>query len=1215
VHLSRFLLDAIFEDHALESIAKAAITADMAIRAEAQHALAAMGFFGSATEADVDKALDDVLRGLRAVEGLEEGMLVGHASKGFVSVEFARLVEEAVKAKLKAEARGLIKAKLVGKAAPRDEFDRFALNAAVAVEVALSLVYEALGQKWDAVARVSVVENYAHVFEKSPRGLKVLKRDVVHYLRYEAGEVAHGGARAEGVVVLVFLGGEKTIRVEVLAKSAAGPLPVRFEEVEWGGERWLRLAAAWINKPSKKKYIAQIEPGLRLEDKVNSRATGVEALGGLLVTDASGKWIKTPDPLLVKLFIGPFKEVKVKVAGVSLTEAGPVLQFRAVALDEGPFEKLFGDIAKRYGKGLWFIVGKAREMWRETVRKLYNDIKRIADESAEVGRREGVEAGRRTLVEGLRRLFEEGEREALNAGRGEEALTVAVAGRLTLGIVNSQWGWFSLLVGDGAVDIGSKTFGFSAKYTEVAEAVLRLLAVWAGAYGARTRVIGVRAAVYSSSEDATRVLGAVLTGEVLKYATALAKSWSGLAGSNAPKLISLLALAQLLGVAKGRWAVELWLAHKAATTLVEPEAAKALEGLFARVEGVDKVEWEERGVNIYFRLRDMEETMFRLYTNFANFHLYCDSCIDEVSARRVLEAVAEWLRPVVKQLGLAAEGREWPRWHKNALDLPASVGWPMFLKLWAVHKMSLRVEEDGRELLRVEVLDVGLDGSAKFRLWYHEWHKTRPHQPYVDVEITYKGEKQGFIGHFYANKAKGILREHMAEIAQLLRDMRVEGVSLVAHGKQLRFTGAFRDSVLARFGIKPELSPGEPPAVQHLGGLRFKVGDREVEFGPKAMGARREFYAEPKFLSRDEAVNFARSLRAIGVDAEVVGSEDVGYAVRLDSDAFFGLLAVTNAVPPGLTLLYCSNDLRLYASVEEVRMRYYFAVKSGGVWRAVNGLYKERDVQLFHVERDVLETVRIAVARALEQLAPEKLGLPAKVEEPKEERDKEGKVKGYYFHLYGPHFAPFLEYAADSVEAEPAEVRLEGKRIMIKAGGFETVVEFKLLKGNEADFLLAHDIGQTLALYKSLKEVGVPVEITPKGVKVDGEAMWALVVAAVEKTIEHGKLPAEVMPGLELLNVHNVGKLRMYVFRASDGGAQYYFAVKTEEGWRAAGGKYRKRNVQIYGEAVPIIAKAINAIYREMGMERRVEVRQMKDDTPYIRLTNVDLELLGLRRP
>jgi len=47
------------------------------------------------------------------------------------------------------------------------------------------------------------------------------------------------------------------------------------------------------------------------------------------------------------------------------------------------------------------------------------------------------------------------------------------------------------------------------------------------------------------------------------------------------------------------------------------------------------------------------------------------------------------------------------------------------------------------------------------------------------------------------------------------------------------------------------------------------------------------------------------------------------------------------------------------------------------------------------------------------------------------------------------------------------------------------------------------------------------------------------------------------------------------------------------------------------GEAARTVADTINALYREKGAERRVEVRQLKDGTPYIRLTNVDLELLG----
>jgi len=86
-------------------------------------------------------------------------------------------------------------------------------------------------------------------------------------------------------------------------------------------------------------------------------------------------------------------------------------------------------------------------------------------------------------------------------------------------------------------------------------------------------------------------------------------------------------------------------------------------------------------------------------------------------------------------------------------------------------------------------------------------------------------------------------------------------------------------------------------------------------------------------------------------------------------------------------------------------------------------------------------------------------------------------------------------------------------------------------------------VAQTLALYKSLKGVGVRVEITPEGVKVDAEALWALVATAVERGAS-GKLPAVVMSGVELLNVHSAGGVEMYIFRAE--GAHYYFTVKTE---------------------------------------------------------------------
>jgi len=254
---------------------------------------------------------------------------------------------------------------------------------------------------------------------------------------------------------------------------------------------------------------------------------------------------------------------------------------------------------------------------------------------------------------------------------------------------------------------------------------------------------------------------------------------------------------------------------------------------------------------------------------------------------------------------------------------------------------------------------------------------------------------------------------------------------------------------------------------------------------------------------------FTSSLKAVGVDARVIGSDAFGL-VRLDSDAFFGLLAAANAVPPGLTLLYRSeeDDFRVYAAVEGGRMRFYFAVKHKGVWRIVEGLYGEWYVELRRAEREVLEAVRGAVAKALERL-----GRPAEVKEPKEKRDEEGDVGTYRIRLYSLHITPFLEHTADGTKAEPADVRLEGRRIVVKAGDVENDVEFKLLKRGKVEHLIAADVVQTLALYKSLREVGVPVEITPAGVKVDSEALWSLIAVDVERDTP-SRLPTEVMPSV-----------------------------------------------------------------------------------------------------
>jgi len=270
---------------------------------------------------------------------------------------------------------------------------------------------------------------------------------------------------------------------------------------------------------------------------------------------------------------------------------------------------------------LWEVVRKAKSMWLGTMYKVHHDINRVAEEAAKVGSKEGVEAGRRTLVEGLRHLFEEREQEAFNADRREEALAIAVASHLLLGIVNSPREWLSLLVGDGVIDVAA---GRWASQPNTPRWLRQSFASWPCGLARIKRKLRVKengVAVFASAKDMAKVLRALLVSDVLEYGTALAKSWSGLAGPNAPRLILLLALAQLLGVVEGKWAVELWLAHKVATTPTPLEVFKVLEDLFTRLKGVDKVEWSERGVSVYFRLQGVEgvsrAVTLRLYTNLA----------------------------------------------------------------------------------------------------------------------------------------------------------------------------------------------------------------------------------------------------------------------------------------------------------------------------------------------------------------------------------------------------------------------------------------------------------------------------------------------------------------------------------------------------------------------------------------------------------------------
>jgi len=1243
--LSKVLLHTALEDHAPTSNTRAATTTVVTIRSVAQSTpvavnaaqfakLAAGGFFGvAAVRVNKRTALKELRKAVEKVRELDA--LAAKHSPLFGEWKPPEGAREAGKA-LIAKAVAYVRHKGLDKGAegkfvkvtatPRGDeatesravtFDALGDEkvARAAGEAALAIwrVVEEAGivvRPVVAIASRALVEvekrlaeepNWERLVEvgladdEFKRAFNVAGRPL--YFVYSVGDVEFGAVRARGVRAVAFVSGAKTLRIEVLAEGVEG---LAAERVKALGGEWLRLATFQIETET---GVVQLVPRVEVSASVEVEPALAKQLSALVLTDAGkgGRYLGSPDPALHLFYALAVGEAEVRAARVVFTVVGPTLQLESRAPPER-VNWLYKEVRRELEKlGVKVEVWKHRRMAKsvavEIIGEYAGEVMRIAREAR------SVEEPRARLVELFDRVMREAAEEYWRTGSKEalrRAVGAIVAKRFFAENVDDPVWWALLLLGDGIVNVRNHIIGFAAKPAEAAEAVMyvfaRVMGVPLEVKREGEKAILSREASRAAVEKLFRQLKDARMGSVHQLLAAVADWWLrvGTGGSRPPKLISLLTSRELVSGEVGKW-LKAWLSYETAVTPVTEVVEHWLNGVYRvfvkppRDTLIDAVSFY-----VYF---EHDGKRFKLHTDFSVFRLSCESCGE--GAKGVLATVA-------KALGVEL------RWEGNALDLPADVGWAILLRLWHKYDMSLPIVKGGKELLRVEVLEARADGTAKFRLWYHEWQEIRPDRPYVDIELTYKGKGIGFRDLVSANAAEGILKKHLAEIAELLRNKGVEGVAYYEYEKSvyLQFTGAFRDSVLARLGIRPELPPGEPAEVRYLGGLKFRVSGREMEFREKAMGARREFYAELKFSTREEAERLVSSLRAIGVDARVVGSEEVGYMVRLDSDSFFGLLAATNAAPPGLTPLYRSKegDFRVYAAMEGGRMRFYFAVRHEGVWRAVEGLYDERGkaVELWRKEREVLEAVRDAVTKALE-----KLGRSAEVGEPKEERDKEGKVVGYSLRLYGPHVTPFLEHAAEHVEAGPADVRLEGRRIVVRAGGVETALEFKLLKLHKAEHLTATDVVQTLALYKSLKEVGVPVEITPKGVRVDGEAMWALVAAAVEGGAPSG-LPAEVMPGVELLKIYSASGMRIYTFRVSEEGIHYYFAVKTEQGWRAAGGKYVERQVQIAGETARTVAEAIFAIYSEMKVERRIEVKQLKDGTPYIRLTNVDLELLGL---
>jgi len=716
------------------------------------------------------------------------------------------------------------------------------------------------------------------------------------YFVYSVGVVEFGAVRARGVRAVAFMGGKKTLRIEVLAEGVEGLAKV--EKVRTLGREWVRLATFEMEAES---GLVQLIPRVEISAQVKVDVKEAERralawLAALALTDAEkgGERLGSPDPMLHLLYTLAVGEAVVRVKRVMFTETGPTLQLETKASAKR-VNWLYEDVVRELDEA-GVVVGvrelrlRAKSAAVEVIGEYAGEVKKIAREAR------GVEELRVKLVQ----LFDEAMKKAADEyrrTRSEEALWRAVGATVAKkffaeNVDDPVW-WTSLLLGDGVIRPRDQELGFSAVPTEAAEAVMHVFARVMGVplevqRGKGTAVL-TRGASRAAVEKLFRRLEEAKIGgaSAIHFLTAVAEWWLGVGtgGSDPPKLLSLLALRELASGKEGEW-LGAWLSYEAVVTTVPEAVKKWLNG----VHSVSVKPPQEGGIgfDVYFERGGVR---FRLHTDFTDFRLFCVACGDEAGG--VLRTVAEVLGVEPRLEGKDSD--------KKRLVLPAGAGWAVFLKLWSRYNMSFTIRDGDRELLRVEVLEARANGEAKFRLWYYKWRETRPDKPYVDVEIKSYPRKDGvgFIGSISANVAGGISKVHLAEIVDLLKREGVKGVSLKSNGKQLQFSGRFRDSVLRKLGIRPELPPGEPPVVEYLGGLRFRVSDKEVEFG-------NEFDTALKFPSRDEAINFVRSLKAIGVYAEMTGN-----TVELDRDAFFGLLAATNATPPGLTLLYSSKGGRL----------------------------------------------------------------------------------------------------------------------------------------------------------------------------------------------------------------------------------------------------------------------------------------------------------------
>ncbi|MEZ0248021.1 MAG: hypothetical protein ABWJ97_01995, partial [Thermoproteus sp.] len=154
------------------------------------------------------------------------------------------------------------------------------------------------------------------------------------------------------------------------------------------------------------------------------------------------------------------------------------------------------------------------------------------------------------------------------------------------------------------------------------------------------------------------------------------------------------------------------------------------------------------------------------------------------------------------------------------------------------------------------------------------------------------------------------------------------------------------------------------------------------------------------------------------------------------------------------------------------------------------------------------------------------------------------------------------------------------------------------------------------SLYPALKARGVRVEATRRGVKLGREAMWGLLVLAVEDVLKGGGTPA-LPTGVSLLKARPVR--RHYIFRVeAEDGIYIYSVLRVRGDWTAMGGKVTEMGCASLWHSEERVAEAhAEAVNEELagciseGRCRRKEAKPAPDGRAwYFRLNKADLEEL-----